>query len=114
MRRASHPLIVITKKVAVLALLCVAAQTAAGGLPPDTILFEAPLGNITFTHRNHFAGYVRGCRTCHGDKPIERVLPHVHEREGAHTLCIGCHEDVKKGPRQCSHCHDRKTRIFEP
>src|SRR5438270_11135317 len=35
------------------------------GVPPETIVFEAKNGNVTFTHRKHFERVQSKCDTCH-------------------------------------------------
>lgn len=48
------------------------------------------------------------CAVCHG-LPAEKLIP--GRMDAYHTLCMGCHEQEKKGPygkEQCAQCHTSK------
>jgi hypothetical protein len=84
-----------------------AAGLASAALPPDEITFPARNGAVRFTHRNHFAGHVDGCRVCHAPRGrYSRQLPHMYGKEAAHEFCLGCHRRREPAPMRCSQCHD--------
>ena len=83
------------------ALLAVAlAGAALAAKPPETITFEARPGNVLFPHKLHAA---RGCKACHPAAPAKLGL----DKDKAHALCKGCHEEQGKGPSKCDGCHKR-------
>jgi predicted CXXCH cytochrome family protein len=69
---------------------------------PETIVFTAKNGDVTFQHLQHAA--IAECSECHGPgAPAAIVL----DRESAHDLCIGCHKEQEAGPVKCAECHVR-------
>src|SRR5215475_6702063 len=44
------------------------------GVPPDTIVFEAKNGNVTFTHKKHYERVDNKCETCH-----PKIFPQARE-----------------------------------
>lgn len=78
------------------------ATVALAAKAPVDVTFEATrAGNVKFPHRLHAA---RGCKPCHPASPAKLA---AFDKEKAHALCKGCHEDVAKGPRKCDGCHQR-------
>jgi hypothetical protein len=70
---------------------------------PETITLTAKNGNVTLPHAQHAA--MIDCGTCHGEGPPGAI---EFDRESAHALCIGCHQERGAGPVKCAECHVRK------
>jgi predicted CXXCH cytochrome family protein len=85
-------------------------------------------GEVTFTHGKHSmpkgrSGHGIACDKCHHtyrDEEVSRRCRKCHEGEGsrhmpmkeaAHTLCMGCHQDLSiddpssNAPLSCPDCH---------
>jgi hypothetical protein len=102
--------------------------------PPDTVLYIAERGNVTFTHGKHLQTY--DCKSCHHESKPEKPLETENQKCSAcHTnpaaeplstpltdafhltakregLCYDCHkEEAGKGTKQvpvlCADCHKR-------
>jgi hypothetical protein len=90
--------------------------------------FEDSYGPVRFMHSRHAADVRGDCATCHHYRPAnpetaETVAckachqkafdPEHPERIGLkaayHQQCIGCHEDVEKGPVDCEGCHAKNV-----
>lgn len=79
-----------------------AEAVSAAATPPESLVFEASYGNITFPHGMHAESY--DCATCHGDGTPEAF---GLDKDKAHELCKGCHEDEGAGPTSCRDCHEK-------
>jgi predicted CXXCH cytochrome family protein len=90
----------VTRTFAALAALAL-ASAAHAAKTPESITFEARPGNVTFPHKLHAA---RGCKPCHAAVPAKLA---GFDKDKAHALCKGCHDDQAKGPRKCDGCHVR-------
>ncbi len=93
--------------------------TSLGGAekPPESLVFESKLGNVTFDHAKHVERASDDCTACH-----EKLFPQsraplnfkaaMHKKaEAAKTSCAGCHVDggtsfATKG--KCKTCHVKK------
>lgn len=90
----------------------------------DEIVFDAPNGKVTFTHKKHSETLKIDCLKCHHTwKQGETSGKLCHEchkagaegkglsmKDASHKTCKGCHDDAKKankpaGPTGCSQCH---------
>lgn len=90
------------KPLAALFAAAALATAAHAAKAPVDITFEATrAGNVAFPHRLHAA---RGCKPCHEAAPAKLA---GLDKDKAHALCKGCHEDMAKGPRKCDGCHQR-------
>jgi predicted CXXCH cytochrome family protein len=83
-------------------------QPSAIGTPgtdsgPETVVFEAKNGNVTFPHQAH--GEREDCTSCHEQTPPEKL---ELTQESAHKLCRGCHEERGAGPVKCLDCHKKE------
>jgi hypothetical protein len=71
--------------------------------PPPTVVVRETryYGTITIDHAAHLARRAR-CFQCHGPGPVRKIefTPKI-----AHERCIGCHQQVAKGPDKCQGCH---------
>lgn len=77
-----------------------AAEEVEEAVSPETLVLEASFGDITFPHAMHSNAY--DCTTCHGEgEPGLLGL----EKDEAHSLCKGCHEEEGAGPTGCKDCH---------
>lgn len=79
-----------------------AAEETEEALSPDTVVLEASFGDITFPHEMHSDAY--DCTTCHGEGTPGLI---GFEKDEAHDLCRGCHEEEGAGPSACNDCHER-------
>jgi hypothetical protein len=108
-----------------------AAQVAPTG--PDTVVYEARRGNVTFTHRKH--AELAECSSCHHaskeEKPLEyeyqkcsachlepaqapvttNLRAAFHDTVNRTGVCYDCHKTEaaagKSVPVQCAECHRR-------
>lgn len=70
--------------------------------PPTTVVRETRYyGTVTIDHRAHLARRAP-CKSCHGPGPVTKLslTPKI-----AHGRCVGCHQEVAKGPEKCQGCH---------
>jgi hypothetical protein len=111
----------------------VAASFAEPPLPPLRVMYRSVTGNVLFEHKAHFSpgNYSVSCQDCHHDTrtledyiqvdgknriaseagmnladagKIEDIEVYTNKEE-AHELCIGCHEEFEAGPVDCKGCH---------
>ncbi len=79
--------------------------------PPDTVVLDTRyFGTVTIDHRAHLARRAP-CRSCHGAGPVSKIrfTPRI-----AHQRCLGCHEDLARGPAACAGCHVKPPPPSEP
>lgn len=69
---------------------------------PKTVTFTATNGNVTFDHLQHSGN--NACSSCHPSEPPTKI---VLDKDKAHQLCKGCHQEKGAGPTQCSGCHKK-------
>lgn len=75
---------------------------AALAVPPWTVVRETRYyGTVTVDHRAHLKRRA-SCRGCHGPGPVSKIEFTPKE---AHARCVGCHQEVAKGPTACQGCH---------
>jgi hypothetical protein len=70
--------------------------------PPTTVVRNTNyFGTVTIDHAAHLRRHAH-CGRCHDPGPVGKIqfTPKV-----AHTRCIGCHQEVAKGPTKCQGCH---------
>src|SRR5271169_3737279 len=91
-----------------------AAKPLPPGVPPETILFEAKNGNVTFTHRKHFERVQSKCDTCHpkifpqSREPINYKKANHRVAEAMYTSCGTCHAvgaTSFAADSNCQKCH---------
>ncbi len=94
---------------------------------PFVNTFEDKYGPVRFMHSKHAASLKGDCAACHHYRPAdtkaeetvacrtchqEAFRKQEKERVGLkaayHMQCMGCHEDMKKGPVSCDGCHAKK------
>ena len=77
-------------------------DAAKQAVSPETIVFDASYGKVTFPHEMHSGNY--DCSTCHGEE-----TPGLFglDKEKAHALCKDCHKKIGAGPADCKGCHKK-------
>ena len=70
--------------------------------PPQTVVRHTYFGDITIDHAAHLARHAK-CVQCHGPGPVRKIRKFTPKV--AHERCIGCHQQVAKGPEKCAGCH---------
>ncbi|MCW8984037.1 MAG: cytochrome c family protein [Thermoanaerobaculales bacterium] len=95
---------------------------------PFVNTFENIYGPVRFMHSRHAAALGGDCAACHHYRPADTKAPETvacnachqeafnpehHGRIGLkaayHMQCMGCHEDVEKGPVACEGCHAKNV-----
>lgn len=87
----------------IIAAIVVGVFFAGTALAADVMSLPAKNGNVSFNHKAH-ADMVKDCKACHEKTPgkIEGF-----NKDSAHKLCKGCHEQKKAGPTKCGECHKK-------
>lgn len=82
------------------ALAAFAESPAGNG--PEVIKFKMGDLVLPFKHWGHQNSLENKCSPCHVNE-----TPKIANwsKETAHTLCVSCHEGMKKGPVECKQCH---------
>lgn len=86
--------------IVVLLLLAVAAAPLFAA---DMVTMEAKNGNVTFNHKAHSESM--DCQSCHKDQDTPSKLE--LDKDAAHALCKGCHQEKGGGPTKCGECHKK-------
>ncbi len=88
----------------------------AADKPPEKLVFESKLGNVTFGHAKHIERAKNDCATCH-DKLFPQSRAPLNYKAGMHKpaeakkqACAGCHvaggaSFESKG--NCNTCHQK-------
>jgi len=75
---------------------------AAVSPSPKTVVYEASNGPVTFDHQVHADSLA--CGSCHPtDPPVKIAI----DKDKAHQMCKGCHQEKGAGPTQCNGCHKK-------
>ena len=83
-------------------LVAFAAAPALAANAPATVTLQAKNGNVTFNHKAHSER--TDCKTCHtSGEPGKMEL----NKDSAHKLCKGCHQEKGAGPTKCGDCHKK-------
>ena len=78
-----------------------AVQEQAGRKMPQTVTYDASMGQVTFNHARH--AQQLPCLECHTTDPPRKIAVN---REVAHALSKGCHQARGgKAPTSCHGCH---------
>lgn len=79
-----------------------AKPAAAGPAAPKIVVYKASNGQVTFNHQVHANSLI--CSSCHTtDPPVKIAL----DKDKAHQMCKGCHQERSAGPTQCNGCHKK-------
>lgn len=82
--------------------------------PPQTIVFDSKMGNVTFDHAKHVEREGKKCETCHtklfpqSREPINFKAGMHKPAEAKKTSCAGCHVAGGKAfesKGNCNKCH---------
>jgi len=73
------------------------SQTTGTEAPPDTILFEASNGNVTFDHKKHYERVNGDCSVCH-----PKVFP---QSRAPLNYKKASHRASEASLTSCAHCH---------
>lgn len=65
--------------------------------PPDTILFEASNGNVTFDHKKHYERVGGNCSVCH-PKVFQQSRAPLNYKKASHRA-------AEASLTSCAHCH---------
>ena len=124
-------LIVLIALLALTGIIVMAAEIPAD---KEVITFDAKMGKMTFTHKEH-ADRIGDCTTCHhkvvGDavpqpcsachmpKEIKDEAPKL--KTAVHDNCQGCHQEKVdageeagpvKGAKECKKCHIKEAAVY--
>ena len=79
-----------------------AKPAPASPAPPMTVVYEASYGQVAFDHQVHANSLA--CGSCHTtDPPVKIAI----DKDKAHQMCKGCHQEKSAGPTQCNGCHKK-------
>lgn len=102
----------------VLGLLTFGSLQAAHKEPPDKLVFESKLGNVTFDHAKHVEREKNDCTTCHPklfpqsrEEPLNYKAGMHRPAEAKKQSCAGCHVEGGKSfasKGNCNTCHVKK------
>lgn len=81
-------------------ILCISLSATA--MAADIVELPASQGKVAFPHKKH-QDMLKDCMKCHEKGPGKIA---DLGKAWAHTVCKGCHMDMKKGPVACSECHN--------
>lgn len=70
--------------------------------PLRPVVYPATNGHVTFDHKKHAAK--NPCGSCHQSTPIAKI---AIDKEKAHQMCKGCHQQSGAGPTNCAGCHKK-------
>jgi c(7)-type cytochrome triheme protein len=70
---------------------------ASAEAPPDTILFEASNGNVTFDHKKHYERVSGDCSVCH-PKVFPQAKSPLNYKKASHRA-------AEASLTSCAHCH---------
>lgn len=97
--------------------LLVAAGIQAADDPPDKLVFESKMGNVTFDHATHVERQKEECTNCH-DKLFPQSREPLNFKAGMHkpaeakkASCAGCHVaggQAFESKGKCNTCHVKK------
>jgi c(7)-type cytochrome triheme protein len=78
-------------------LVALAVLGLAAEKPPENIVFETKMGNVTFQHVKHIERAKNDCKTCH-DKLFPQSRAPINYKAGMHktaeankAACAACH-----------------------
>ena len=110
------------RSIALIAAAVIAVSTglvlsADAKKAPDTIVFEAKPGAVTFPHAKHIEAAKNDCKTCH-DTLFKQERGDLGYKAGMHkkaeeakTSCGACHVaggTAFESKGNCNKCHEKK------
>ena len=60
---------------------------------------EAEVKCVVCHHKNENDDRIKNCSKCHKGKGADETM---------HNLCVNCHKERNKGPKDCTDCHKEK------
>lgn len=97
-----------------LGFLTLSSLHAQDKKPPESIVFDSKMGNVTFNHAKHIEREAKKCETCH-DKLFPQSRAPINFKAGMHKpaeakkeSCAGCHVAGGKAfesKGNCNKCH---------
>jgi hypothetical protein len=97
------PTVTVQSAPAVVVPVTPAEKPAAAPTPAaQTVIYKASNGNVIFDHLQHAGNNT--CSSCHPSEPPARI---DLDKDKAHQLCKGCHQQTGSGPTQCTGCHKK-------
>jgi c(7)-type cytochrome triheme protein len=85
-------------------VLSATAALAADKTPPEKLVFESKLGNVTFDHAKHVEHEKNKCETCH-----DGLFPQSREPI---NFGKGMHKPAEKSKAACAACHHEGGAAF--
>ncbi len=73
--------------------------------PPETIVFEAKMGNVTFNHAKHIEREKGKCETCH-----DKLFP---QSRAPLNFKKAMHKPAEAAKESCAACHVAGGKAFE-
>lgn len=89
-----------------LAAIIMMAVTAAAVKPPQKLVFQTRMGNVTFNHAAHLKRAKFKCKTCH-----TKLFPQSRAPIGFKK---GMHMPAVKAKTSCGACHNPDGPGFQP
>jgi c(7)-type cytochrome triheme protein len=80
-----------------LAWLTLANSQAQDKKPPETLVFESKMGNVTFHHAKHIERVKNDCTACH-EKVFPQAKAPLNYKEKMHQV-------AEANKTSCAHCH---------
>lgn len=100
-----------------LAAIALQAASADGKKPPEKLVFETKMGNVTFPHAEHIKRVGGDCTVCHDKLFKQSTAAPLGFKKGMHkpaeankTSCGACHHEGGKAfptKGNCKRCHVR-------
>ena len=81
----------------------VTKSAAPAAEPPETLVYQASMGKVTFNHTEHAQRLE--CGKCHTTAYPQKI---AIDKLTAHSLCAGCHKSSGgNAPTACTGCHKK-------
>jgi c(7)-type cytochrome triheme protein len=88
---------VVFVMIFVLAWVTLTPSWAQDPKPPEKLVFESKMGNVTFEHAKHVERAKNDCATCH-----PKVFP---QSKAPLNFKEKMHQTAEAGKTSCAHCH---------
>jgi len=81
------------------------SEVEAATEPPDELVFESKLGDVTFDHAKHVERAEKDCEVCH-----DKLFP---QSRAPLNFKAGMHKPAEKNQTSCGACHSPEGEAFE-
>ena len=88
-----------------LGFLTLSSLYAQDKKPPETIVFDSKMGNVTFNHAKHIEREAKKCETCH-----DKLFP---QSRAPINFKAGMHKPAEAKKESCAACHVAGGKAFE-